>query len=252
MIRTIAPVWALLALVAVDCGGGPEPTPTAVPQSDFEEEEQYKEVGAVGIMGTIPTIRIHERFEMKLRSFERCFREREKLLPYIGGHVEFYLRVALNGSVRWVYLRNSSVGDRKTERCLLDIVRRMKFPRPRGGGEAEIGWDFDRDPDPDVRVPVKLDARRAAYLVRENARPIAACGIPSSTVTVTAYVAPGGRVAAAGAHSSYRRAAEDAVLDCVTEKVSGWTLPDPGSYAGKISFDVPRRASRNRAGKRRR
>ncbi len=241
MTRTVSPVWVLLALVAAACGGGPEPQPTTVQQSDLEqeEEEEYKEVGAVGIMGTIPTMRIQERFEMKLLSFERCFREREGPLPYIGGHVEFYFRVALDGSVRWAYLRNSSVGDRETERCLLDITRRMKFPRPRGGGEAEIGWGFDRDPNPEVRDPVELDASSAAALVRENAEPIAACGIPSSTVTVTAYVAPGGQVAAAGAHSSYRGAAEDAVLDCVTEMVSGWTLPDPGSYAGKISFEVP-------------
>jgi hypothetical protein len=63
--------------------------------------------------------------------------------------------------------------------------------------------------------------------------------IRSATITVTAYVAPGGSVIAAGAHASGREASADKVLDCVTEAVSGWTLPDPGLRPAKVSFDIP-------------
>jgi hypothetical protein len=242
MTRTVALVPSLLALFAAGCGGGPEPRPAPAQQPGYgleEEEEDRGGVAASGIMGTIPILRIQEKFEMRLRQIDRCFLEREPEVQFIGGHVEFYFRVALDGTVRWAYMRDSSVGDRQTERCLLDIVRRIKFPRPRGGGEAEIGWSFDRDPNPEVRPPVELEPSGIGELVSENAESIAACGIPGSTVTVTAYVAPGGQVIAAGAHSTYRGAAEDAILDCVTETVSGWTMPDPGSYAAKISFDLP-------------
>jgi hypothetical protein len=241
MSKAVVLVSSFLALFVSACGGGPAPRPAPAQETapEVEEEEDQGGMAVAGIMGTIPTMRIQEKFEMRFRSFERCFLEREEEIPFIGGHVDFYFRVAMDGSVRWAYLRDSSVGDRQTERCLVDIVRRMKFPRPRGGGEAEVGFGFDRDPNPEVRPPVELRSSGIDALISQSAEPIAACGIPSSTVTVTAYVAPGGQVISAGAHSSYKEAADDAVLDCVTETVSGWTMPDPGSYAAWVRFDLP-------------
>ena len=54
---------------------------------------------------------------------------------------------------------------------------------------------------------------------------------------VTAYVAPGGRVISAGASTPDAEAAATAV-DCVVDAVRGLTMPDPGSYAAKVTFLV--------------
>jgi hypothetical protein len=55
-------------------------------------------------------------------------------------------------------------------------------------------------------------------------------------VVVTAYVAPGGTVMAAGASAADPEMLEK--LDCVTEHVKSWDLPDPGSYPAKVTFSV--------------
>ena len=53
---------------------------------------------------------------------------------------------------------------------------------------------------------------------------------------MTAYVAPGGSVLAAGASAPDAESAE--ALDCVTESVERWEMPDPGSYFAKVTFQV--------------
>ena len=57
----------------------------------------------------------------------------------LRGRVELAFRVDRDGGVRWVYPRASTVGDRDTERCLIDIATVMRFQRPRGC-EAEFAY----------------------------------------------------------------------------------------------------------------
>jgi hypothetical protein len=53
---------------------------------------------------------------------------------------------------------------------------------------------------------------------------------------VTAYIEPGGRVLSAG--GSAPSAEAEAALDCILERVRGLSMPDPGSYAAKVTFAV--------------
>ena len=50
------------------------------------------------------------------------------------------------------------------------------------------------------------------------------------------YIEPGGRVLAAG--GSAPSAEAEPGLDCILERVRGWDMPDPGSYAAKVTFPV--------------
>lgn len=229
---------AVLAAVVVGCGSEEAPVeePAASASSGFEQPPRRK-MDVSGLMGVIPERKIHGTLEPKLPKFQRCFFHGAGDVEFIGGHFKFYFRVGLDGRVEWVSPRGSSVGHRGTEQCLLEEAARTRFPEPRGGGAAEFVWGFELDPVGGVRPPVDWEAERVAPVVSANAASIEACGAGGSEYVVTAYVAPGGQVLAAGAASDSHEA--DAHIDCLVEAVRSWQMPDPGSYAAKVSFRLP-------------
>lgn len=216
------------------CGGEPEREAPRAAETSGQERAEPEPMEVEGLMGTIPERKIHATLEPKLGRFQRCFFHGAEEVELIGGDFEFYFRVGLDGRVEWVYPRRSTVGHRATEKCLLEEAARVRFPEPQGGGAAELAWGFGLDPAAG-RPPVAWEPSRVAEVVAsEGPDVVDACGGGSFQVTV--YVAPGGQVMAAGAAVDDPESAEH--IDCVVEAVRGWSMPDPGSYAAKVSFEL--------------
>ena len=188
-----------------------------------------------GTLGTIPQRKIHSVLEGKLGTFQRCFSKAASRVEFIGGEVEFAFVVDSQGLVTSVHLRKSRVGDRETERCLLDVAAAAKFPEPKGGEGAEFSWGFEMESHPDIRPPVELDGARVAAECPDLMKAISACN--PEPLEITAYVDRGGKPMAAGVSTAGFQA--PSVLDCVAEAVTTATLPDPGSYPGKLTFSAP-------------
>lgn len=230
---------ALLLLANVGCGGEPAREPAVPERSSGAEPAQERSTGmeVSGLLGTIPERKVNAALEPKLGSFQRCFARGAQQVELIAGGMEFYFRVGADGAVQWVYPRSSSVGHRATEQCLLSAAASARFPEPQGGDAAEFAWSFEIDPAEDIRPPVQWEASQVAPVLAESASTLDGCALDAGGLLVTAYVAPGGQVVAAGASASSREAAEQ--IDCVLAAVAAWSLPDPGSYAAKVSFSVP-------------
>ncbi|MFI5306345.1 MAG: AgmX/PglI C-terminal domain-containing protein [Polyangiales bacterium] len=231
---------AAAVLLCAWCGCGAEPAPEpvqATASSGAETAPQGERMEVSGLMGTIPERKIHATLEPKLPSFQRCFMHGAERVEMISGSMQFYFRVGLDGQVEWVYPRASTVGDRPTEQCLLEVAKAARFPEPKGGGAAEISWGFELDASDAARPPVAWDEARVQPVLATERAGLQACGVTSGALLVTAYVAPGGQVLAAGASAPDREAAER--IDCVVGAVQGWHMPDPGSYPAKVSFHAP-------------
>lgn len=233
-------VWigAVLVLAAVACGGDEPAEETMVeeePTAGAEEEAPREEEGVAieGLMGTISEMAVQRGMEPRMGRFMRCFMERYGSVEVLGGHIDMAFRIRRDGSVLWVYPRESTIGDRETERCLLEQAGSIRFSRPQGG-EAEFNYPLDLDAPEDVRPPVPWDASRVASAVERQRGEIVDCG--TGPFTVTAYVSPGGAVLAAGASTTDPAQAD--ALDCVAELVKGWEMPDPGSYPAKVTFQL--------------
>jgi hypothetical protein len=227
---------AILLVALCACGSEPAPQEPVQPASTGGAERAPRSGMEVsGLMGTIPERKIRATLEPKLPAFARCFARGAAEVEAIGGSMEFYFRVALDGSVEWVYPRASSVGHRATEQCLLDIARAVRFPGPKGGGAAELAWSFEFEPS--VRPPVDWDSAQLAQALASSSEALGACELGQGELEITLYVAPGGTVQGVGAAASSQQAADK--IDCALEVVRGWTLPDPGSYAAKVSARVP-------------
>jgi hypothetical protein len=88
-----------------------------------------------------------------------------------------------------------------------------------------------------VRPPVQWEPSQLDSLLAEQRAALADCTLGGGGLLVTAYVAPGGQVLAAGASASSREGADG--IDCALTAITAWSMPDPGSYPAKVSFQVP-------------
>lgn len=233
--------WVAVAAIGVcaACGGGDEPeaeTTTAETHATSGEEREIERndgVGVEGLMGTISAMAVQRALEPKIGRFFSCFSQRTRDVEVLGGRIVLAFRVRTDGSVLWVYPRESNIGDRETERCMLEVAANTRFSRPQGG-EAEFSYPLELDTAEDVRPPTFWDASRVSSNVERVRGEIVDCG--SGPFHVTVYVAPGGRVIAAGASTSEQTQSD--ALECVADAVRSWSMPDPGSYPAKVSFDL--------------
>ena len=228
---------ALLLAVALGCGGeepmAEEHHESAATSGHEEPRPDNGGVEVEGLMGTISQMAVQQGIEPRMGRFLRCFTHRYDEVEVLGGHFEMAFRIDREGNVKWVYPRASTIGDRPTERCLLETAAGIRFSRPQGG-EAEFGYPLDLDPPEDVRPPTYWDPSRVQDAVDRQASAVQRCG--GSGFAVTVYVEPGGRVIAAGAASRDQSSPED--LDCVADVAMGFEMPDPGSYPAKVSFEL--------------
>jgi hypothetical protein len=220
--------------------GGEKPAEVAAPVAESGGGEQLREAPAetlavTGIRGTLSQDEIKNALEPRMLKFARCIQQRSGEVEWLAGGVTIEFHVKLDGRVAKAYPRDSSLGDRATERCVIEVAEATRFPQPRGG-EADFSWSFEVPLDGSIREPVSLPDDAIASVVGGQVGALTgSCG--AGNYGVTAYVDPAGRVVAAGASASDAEGAEQ--LDCVASAVQGFTFPSPGSYAAKIRFSVP-------------
>lgn len=230
--------FLVLSSAALGCGGGASESTstTTTAASTTRPEEPAPDDGSsmTGLMGTISQDAVQNALDPRMDSFMHCFETRLRTVHFLGGEIRLAFRVHTDGAVMWVYPAESSLGDREVENCILGVAGHAHFPRPHGG-EAEFSWGFALDPPSDVRAPVSLASGGVDELIESQELGVRAqCG--QGPYHVTAYVQPGGAVLAAGVSTDSTETATH--LDCVATAVRSWTFPDPGSYAGKVSFSL--------------
>ncbi|HJL17757.1 MAG TPA: AgmX/PglI C-terminal domain-containing protein [Sandaracinaceae bacterium LLY-WYZ-13_1] len=228
----------LVVLGAAGCGGGDETSERAEPAATTAGDERPRErddgAQITGLMGTIPRDEVEGTLNPKMNDFMQCLAGRMGDVEFLAGDIRLSFRIHTDGSVAWVYPEESDFGDREAERCILEVARRTRFPRPRGG-EAEFSWGFGFDAPDDVRPPLSWAADALGERSEDVSEVARSCDAHGDFV-VTAYVEPGGAVLAAG--GSTPDSESEATLDCILEAVRAWEMPDPGSYPAKITFPV--------------
>ncbi len=238
MQRLISSSALALALALGACGDSNEAAPedgreTQTTSGSERAAEPRDSVAITGLMGTIRQDQVENALSPRMQRIMRCFTQRMGDVEFLAGDMRLHFRIHTDGSVAWVYPTDSSMGDRQGEECALGVARGTRFPRPRGG-EAEFNWGFGFDAD-GGRPPLTWHADALgsrADDVRQLARRCHASGH-----TITAYIAPGGEVLAAGGTMPNQDGAQ--ALDCVLEGVRSMSMPDPGSWPAKIEFEVP-------------
>jgi hypothetical protein len=229
-------VSILISLSAVSCGGStPQPTE---PQNEAPKQEEHEEKSNLQIkseLGTIDEQATDKLLDGLYPQFAACQKARLGDVPVIGGKIDFFIRVAEDGTPKYAYFNESELGDRDTEQCILKTLLSTQFPKP-DGGEAEVKHWTRLSLPPDTRAPVSWSSDKVASAASDASR----CN--ASGATVTAYVkaddknAKKGAVVAVGVALPQKDA--DDAIDCVVKAVMAAKIPSPGGYYAKVSFSL--------------
>lgn len=229
------------ALVA--CGGNQaEPVaPTHEGEPAETEAAQRARKGGPAVqneLGEIDQKDAERAFSAAEGAIGSCHQKGHGKIEYLAGDVAFLVRIGQDGKARYVVIEQSTLGDRATERCMVDALMAARWPTP-VGGEAEARRSLAFTPG-DAREPTPWPADKMADAIQSKSDAIHACKKgASSTFHVTAYVQPAGKegkIQALGVSASSPEGF--AAADCVVDALKSAKVPSPGSYAAKVSFDL--------------
>lgn len=228
-----------LAALAASCGGAPPPPEVPAPaEPPGEPVRRSSGPSVMAEVGALDEKKAQQAFEKASQKMSACFDRGVKRVPYLAGAVSFYVRVGGDGSARYTYLRDSTLGDRATEECMLSALKAITWPRPEGGQEGEAKNEFQFDPGGDERPPVPWSPEQLGPPF-EKARPaLRRCRTSAGTgpVKATFYVEPDGKPLSIGVSTSDEKG--DLAVACVVDTLKAITFPSPGSYASKVSVVI--------------
>jgi hypothetical protein len=195
--RRLSRVLCLAGLAAVaGCGGNEPPPKTADAPKD---EGPRREPGPQGPvveqeLGSIDPRAVEQTFDRLLNGkLESCHQQGRGRIDYLSGEAKVFLRVGKDGRVKYALLDESTIGDRDTEKCVLDTLAATDWPKPIGG-EAEVrssfSWTAGGERQPAAWGPDKVASALASDKGTAGAVEKCKAGV-SGTFRLTAYVEPG-------------------------------------------------------------
>ncbi len=218
------------------CGGEPPPKAPETTQEEAPAPAKKPALKVRSELGSVDPGAVKQAFGALDEKFMGCQKRSLDRVEVLSGSVKFFVRIGEDGAARWTYLEGSELGDRETEKCLLDAVRGARWPKPDGGdAEARYGMEL---PLQATRPASDWSSDKVAAALGKHGDAIDKCKAGAgATFHATMYVGPGGKVIAAGVATSTRDGEDHA--DCLTDvllKMKG--LPSPGSWPAKVGFDL--------------
>ena len=186
-------------------------------------------------LGSVDPDAVKAAFHKLADRFVDCQKRGLDRVEVLAGNVKFFLRIGEDGSAKWSYLEDGSdVGDRATEKCLVDAVMGARWPRP-DGGDAEARYSIELPPD--GRPASDWSSDKIASVLGKHGDDIDHCKAGGGSFRATMYVGPGGRVLSAGVVTASKDGDDkEECLVKVLETMKG--LPSPGSWPAKVSFGL--------------
>jgi hypothetical protein len=219
-----------LAVAFAGCAAAPPPPPVIVDAAPVPEKVDTGPTSMESEIGGLNEEAMDKAFASL--DVNHCIEQHGDKLETLGGELKLKLRIDRRGSARWVYLSQSTLGDRDAEKCVLDLVRAKSWPRPLGGeGLAEKAFVIDPRTE-----PATLEERRTLVQVAQARTEAGKCrhGVAGSFFA-TVYLQPDGRVVTAGVAVPSEKG-ED-VADCVVEALRKVRFRGAPKLA-KLSFEI--------------
>ena len=229
---------ALLAMTA--CGGGNEST-RAKSQSDAIDGHgpapRGRTMSASSEIGALDPHKVTETFSESLGDLQQCLHEGAQRIEFVGGEIGFFLKIDETGRLSHAHAELTTIGDRQTEKCMLDALRDRSWPPPEGGKTGLARNSFAFDMPNDVRAPTPWDGDRVSDTLRDLSDDLDECKSGTNgSFTATMYV--GTRGEPMGVGMSPPDEDGESAVDCLTEVLLGASYPSPGSWPAKVTFTL--------------
>ena len=117
-------------------------------------------------VGALDAGKVAAVFKTASGSLQECYASGVSRVAFMSGDIKLAVRVAEDGSAKYAFVKESSLGDRQTEECMLGVLRKQTWPKPVGGkeGNAETTFGFD----PGTRTGRPSSGRRRAWATRTS------------------------------------------------------------------------------------
>lgn len=253
-------VWIVLPVIAA-CGGSTPPPKTDEGPKQESHESHGPELVVEQEFGSIDERAVESTFSKLEGQLEKCHSAGRERVEYEAGDVKVYLRIGKDGRVKWGWFEESTLGDRQTERCILDVFNNTAWPKP-VGGDAEVrhgfGWGGGGERAPtnwgpekvmsalddakDVKTSiakcksgVKGEFRVTVYVEQDDSPPPKPKGPPPKKGAGPAHD-KGGKIRALGIVPPNKEG--NTAVDCIADALKDLRVPSPGSYAAKTTFPL--------------
>lgn len=231
--RLLAPIVFAVsgALCLASCGPKTQdaPPPEAKARPDKKRIPQ-----AWGELGVLEVKKVDETFAGLKDSLQKCIDRGNK---FAAGNILYAMRIDHGGKVKWAFAKDSSLGDRNVEKCMLDLLRSATWPVPEGGDDGLAEKPFDW-PDREERPPTDWTAEDILPMVQKAKAKTDACRAGNSGIfRATMIVETSGKVASVGMAPPDEKS--EGVVDCLVDVLKGMKLKSPGSWPARVSFEVP-------------
>lgn len=232
-LRALAALAALLAGCAAD---PPPPSKAPAPVATNNEAAAPRSpASAQSEIGGLNEEAVERSFGKMEASIQACFAKGAAKVSSLGGHFKMKLRIDPQGAVKWAYLGETTLGDRDTEKCLLDAARAKAWPLPLGGdGLAEKSFDLDPS-----QAPKDLDATKYKTGIKLAAKETTKCrkrGTWGAVFGVTAYLRHDGKPIAVGIAPPNEKGEE--VVDCMVKILQRIKFGSTGRKVSKLVFEL--------------
>jgi len=217
------------------CADAAPPAKTADDKPETEERHGSK-LSVSSEIGGLDEEKVNAAFESSLSGLERCLNQGASRVEFLGGSVSFFVKIDMEGKVDGAYLEKSTLGDRDTEKCMLDAVRSKHWPKPVGGEHGLARKSFDFDPPNDVRAPAEYDHDHLGRGLDKISGKLASCKSAKGAYEATMYVATDGSVLSAGVTPPNEDG--EGSVDCLVSTLKSAAFPSPGSWPAKITFTL--------------
>ena len=124
-------------------------TPNENEQAEVDADEESKSGSPTKVSAGTPEVRgsldkevIRRVIRRRQSAVRRCYETQLRTKPDLAGKVTVRFIVSSTGSVQTATTSSSTLDDKTTERCLLSVVKRMRFPKPQGGGIVVVNYPF--------------------------------------------------------------------------------------------------------------
>jgi hypothetical protein len=227
------------ALVA--CGGGAgtgEPVAAApvAPHPSAPRHAEH-ELATSAEIGALNERAAEESFRASIDGLQQCVSDGVERLEFMGGSIEFAVKIDAQRQVSRVWAAHSSLGERSTEKCMFEALRAVDWPAPEGGQFGIARNSFEFEPRKGSPTPAVWDAGRVAGVVDDVQETLAQCGDGQlGHLLITLYIGEGGKALAGGAASE--EPVEEAEVDCVVDALLSARYPRPERTPTKVRFNL--------------
>jgi hypothetical protein len=227
--------------ILVGCGGSSasaEPAASPVPAAPTPASKPAAGLAASAEIGGLNEREAEQSFRASLDGLQACVSDGVERLAFMGGSIEFAVKVDEHHQAARVWAAQSSIGERSTEKCMFDALRSVSWPAPEGGAFGIARNAFEFEPKKGAPTPAVWDAGRVARVLEGVHDTLEECGDPASLerLLITLYIGEGGKALAGGA-ASEEPVEEDAV-DCVMDALLAARYPRPERAPTKVRFQL--------------